>query len=74
MWKYIDSCHKELERREAFLEQSTAYFEDVAKITVNSTSAIKQENQNGSKEDGQANTYDKNDVNISIKENTSGII
>ena len=36
MGEYIDSFHKESEIRIAYLEQNTAHFNNVAKITVNS--------------------------------------
>ena len=40
---YIESCHKESERRVSYPEQSTAHGENVANITVVSASVIKQE-------------------------------
>ena len=43
MKTYIDSFHKESERRAAYPEHSTANFEIVANITVNSASVIPQE-------------------------------
>ena len=71
MQDYIDSCHKESERRAAYLEQSTAYYENIENITVDSASLIPQEKQNGNEEDHQVNPYEKNEANKSIKENTS---
>ena len=38
----IDSFHKESERHAAYPEQSTAHFENVANITVDSISIIPQ--------------------------------
>ena len=52
------------------MEQSTAYFEDVAKITVNIASVITQEKK-GNVEYYQANTYNKNEVSKSIEEKSS---
>ena len=40
MQNYIDSCHKESEICAAYPEQSTAHFENVANITINSASVI----------------------------------
>ena len=40
MQNYIDSCHKEPEKRAAYLEQSTINFENVANINVNNYSLI----------------------------------
>ena len=37
---YIDSCHKEPERRAVYLEHSTEYFEDIENIAINSSSLI----------------------------------
>ena len=48
MQEHIDSCQKESEKRAAYLEQNIENFEDVASITVNSVSAIRQEKQNWS--------------------------
>ena len=66
MQNYIDICLRELERRADYPEHSTAHFENVANITVNSASVIHQE-KNGSK----ANPYEKNEANKSIDENAS---
>ena len=48
MENYIDILHKEPERRVGYPEQSIAYFEKVANITVKSDSVVPQEKQNGS--------------------------
>ena len=44
-------------------------FGDGASITVNSASAIPQENQNGDEKDRQANPYEKNESNKIIEKN-----
>ena len=71
MWDYIDSCHKESERRATYPEHSTAYVENVANTTVNSASVIPQEKYNGGEEDCQENPYDKNEGNGRIEQNAS---
>ena len=43
MQDYIDSCNKESERQASYLEQSTAHFENIANINVDSASVITQE-------------------------------
>ena len=53
------------------MEQITSHFEDVANITVNISSVITKEKQNGIREDLQLNTYNINEVNNSIEEITS---
>ena len=50
---YIDSCHKESERRAAYTEHSTANFNNVANITVNSDIITSQKKQNVIAEDCQ---------------------
>ena len=50
MQEYIDSCHKESGKCAAYPEQSTAHFEDVFNITVDSSSVLVQEKQNGSED------------------------
>ena len=42
MQEHIYIFRKELERRAAYLEQSSAHFEDIANITVDSDSVIPQ--------------------------------
>ena len=46
MQYYIDSCHKELERYASYPEQSTANYDNLANITVDSASGTPQEKQN----------------------------
>ena len=43
MRNYIYSCHKESEIRAEYMEQSTAHFENVVNITVDSVGVIPQE-------------------------------
>ena len=43
MWEHVDICHKYSEICAAYPKQSTAHFEDVANITVDSASVITQE-------------------------------
>ena len=76
MKEHIDSCHKMLERRAAYLEQRTAHFEYAAKITVDSTSVLTQGGGNGSEKyhDCWVNPYNKNDVDKSTKKNASEAI
>ena len=62
------SFHKESERHAAYLEQSTADFENVANITVDSASVIIQDKKIGSEEDCQEDPYNKNEANKSIEE------
>ena len=64
--EYIISCPKESELCAVYTEQSTAYFDDIENITLDSANVILQEKKNGSEEYFQANTYDKNEVNNSI--------
>ena len=42
MKEHIDSCHKMLERRAAYLEQRTAHFEYIANNNVDGSSIILQ--------------------------------
>ena len=47
MQENIDSCNKYSEKCAAYPKQSTVHFEDVSNITINSSSVIAQEKQNG---------------------------
>ena len=67
MQYYIDSFHKESKRRETYPEQSTANFEDVTNINIDSASVISQEEKNGSEEDLHENPYYKIYTNMSIE-------
>ena len=67
MQNYIDSCHKELERRAAYPEQSTTNFENVANITVDSDSVIPKDKQNGGEKYRQEIPYSENEANNSIQ-------
>ena len=67
MRNYIDSCHKESERRTAYPEQSTVHFENFAKITVHSGSVIPKKKQNGSEKDRQAIPTNENEASKSIE-------
>ena len=71
MQNYIDSCHRESEKRAAYPENSTANFENILSITVDSDSSIRQEKQNVSNKYHQVNPYDKYEANKIIKEITS---
>ena len=53
MRNYFDSCYKESERRASYLEQSTAHFNNVSKITIDIDSIITQRKKNGREEDHQ---------------------
>ena len=66
---YIDGCHKESERCAAYPEQSTAHFNNVVNITVDSDSITPQKGKNGREEDRQEYRqipFDKNVENNSI--------
>ena len=43
MKEHINSCHKESERRAAYLEQNTAHFYNIVNIGVNFVSVIPQQ-------------------------------
>ena len=60
MQHYIGSCHKVSERRAPYLEQSTAHFEDVVNITVDSDTLIP---QNRSIEENSSKTIEQNASN-----------
>ena len=47
---YIDSCHKESERRAGYPEQINVHFNNVANITVDSDSITSQKKQYGREE------------------------
>ena len=49
-------------------EQHTAHLKNIVNITVNSSSVIPQEKQNGSEKDCQADPYNENEANKSIQE------
>ena len=69
MREYIDSFHKESKKCAAYQEHNTVCFKGVVNININISSVITQDKQIGGEEDLQANTYNENEVNRSIKEN-----
>ena len=72
MQEHIDSCHKESESSEVYPEHSTAHFNNVTNITVDSDSIIPQKKQNGREENVQKDheiPFNKNEANKSIIEN-----
>ena len=68
MHNYIDSCHRESERCEAYPEKSASNFENVANITFDRDSVILQVKENDSDKNHQINPYDINKTNKSINE------
>ena len=58
--------HKESEIRAVHLKQSTAKFDDAAKITVDSAGEILQGKQSGNDEAHQINPYNKKEANKSV--------
>ena len=69
MREHIDSCHNESESRTAYLDHSTAHFNDVAKITSDSDSITQQKKKNGREENSQKNheiPFEENEAKNSI--------
>ena len=74
MRNYIDSCNKKSEMRAAYPKKSTAHFQNVANITIDSAIVITNEEQNGSQKYFQGNPYNQNETNKSIEENAGKTI
>ena len=47
MQEYIDSCHKESKSHTVYQKHSTAHFNNVGNITIDTDSRTQQKKQNG---------------------------
>ena len=68
MQNYTDSCDRESEKRAAYPEKITSYFENITSINDNRDSVILQERENGSKKFHHDSPYEKSVANQSIEE------